>query len=142
MPDLAFYDYARQDYAETLPLKGSAEAEFMVGDYGKTLNNGVGLGGEFAIHLHRFSRPDPWPFTGQGNRPGLALTAQLRVFSDATGSLDAFMPTWRVVAAESEAGRIRSADDLTRILVENGLRDLSHKPVLTPTATHDSESDR
>lgn len=110
---LSFYDHHRQTYGHMKIADG--EAEFMVGDYGAPgEDEGCGLGGEFAIVLHRFSHD-------------AHLTPQLRVFSDATGSLKAFLArgAWDEVCDNA----LRTRDDLTRVLTDAGLHDRSHHPI-------------
>lgn len=121
--ELSFYDHHRQSYGH-MPIRvDNAEAEFMVGDYGQPGDdNGVGVGGEFAIYLVNL----------QGGSWSQAYMAPyLRVFHDATGSLRAFLDSgaWDLICKTAKQKEIRSHADLTALLVGGGLHDRSDHPV-------------
>lgn len=106
---LAFYDHARQNYADNVPIsEPRSEAEFMVGDFGE--HGGVGELGEFKIIL--------WRFETRGE-----LSPQLRVFSDAVGALTEFI---RLGGLAWLDGCI-SQDDFARRLIALGLHDSSDR---------------
>jgi hypothetical protein len=120
MTRLSFYDCARQDYAYSIAPRKAGE--FMIGGYVR--GGGCDKRSEFAIVLHRFTHAGPTPFAP--HKPDETLTPQLRVFDDAYGALREATDAGLLDALERAT--IRTPDDLTRILVGLGFRDLSHKP--------------
>lgn len=128
--ELSFYDHHRQTYGHAALHGGDdAVAEFMVGDYGPEGddNRGVGEGGEFRVAIYRFSHTSRDDFFRNDHH----LVAQIQAFSDATGTLRAFLDSgaWEALAAASESHELRHRDDVTALLVANGIRDASHYPV-------------
>ena len=121
---LSFYDHHRQTYGHMPIREDRAAAEFFVGDYGDPgEDNGVGSGGEFGIYLVRLRL--------SSDRAGCYMTPYLRVFSDATGSLKAFLDSgaWDRVSDAAERRAIHTRDDLTELLAKAGLYDRSHYPI-------------
>lgn len=110
---LSFYDHHRQRYGH-LPIR--AEAEFMIGDYGKPgEDEGVGKGGEFRIALVKLG----------GSRTGANLHPHLEVFGDAVGSLAAAIQLGLLKNMEPVSTR----DEFSQRLVSLGIYDRSAYPV-------------
>lgn len=121
---LSFYDHHRQSYG-ALPIREErAVAEFMVGDYGS--HEGLARGGEFAIYLYALQSDPHRPFGDERY-----LTPCIRAFSDAGGSLRAFIESgaWDLVAKTAAEKKIRDRDDFTALLLGAGLKDRSDHPV-------------
>lgn len=127
MSSLSFYDQARQNYASTVPPLESGE--FMIGGY--VGNGGVDKRGEFKIVLHRFNHPSATALFGP-RVPAALLTPQLRVFDDAYGALQEAIDAGLLDALETAV--IKTRDDLTRLLIGLGFRDLSDKPLTEEAA--------
>ena len=109
---LGFYDHHRQTYGSQ-PLDHGTVGEFMIGDYGDSLGNGVGDGGELMIVLHDLR-----------HLPDRSLSPRLEAFSDAYGTLAQLMNdgTWKAICDAT----INHRHDLSRLLIARGLIDLSH----------------
>lgn len=121
MRRLGFYDHHRMDWHEA-NWKNSQQhsaniGEFMIGEYGRNLGAGVGKGGEFKVRIYRFN-------------PGFNSTTidvQFCVFTDGLLSFRT-LEKMRVVEAIRRAS-LKDKDDLARLLIRSGVRDLSDKPL-------------
>lgn len=124
---LSFYDHDRQNYADVVPVRGLHDHEIMVGDY--VGDGGVGARGELSLCLHRFSR-GATPFWSE--RSDSELSVQVCVFGDAHGTLRELerLGVMRDLDTRNpRRPRLRTADDVSRMLIARGLRDVSDKPM-------------
>lgn len=117
---LSFYDHHRQRYHDATwrPEHDSHVGEFNVGDYVR--DGGVDRRGELGLSLYRFSHGAS-PFLPE--RPDEFLSVKIECFTDGLGALRA-LEFAGVLDAISSA-KLRDRDDLARLLIAHGLRDLS-----------------
>ena len=122
---LAFYDHHRMNWHEpnwhiATGGRNSIKGEFMIGDFLKGDPGGVGKGGEFKIVLYDFRQ-------GYDDRDE-GLSPQFCVFTDGLLSFNTLAKMG--VVEKIRRATIMSRDDLSWLLMANGVRDDSDVKLL------------
>lgn len=107
---LSFYDHHRQDYHDAVwrPEHNAHIGEIMVGDYAR--DGGVDRRGELKLKLYRFERHE-------------SLSVQVCAFDDSFGTLRELDASG--VLRAIERATFETHEDVSRMLIEHGLRDRS-----------------
>lgn len=127
MRPLSFYDHHRMDWAQPDPeaywrerrYHGGHVGEISVGDYSYSKSDVgiIGPRGEMVLDLYQLALVKP-------------IRVRACVFLTETGGVGVLRALERArILDKIRKAQLRDRDDLTRLLVNCGLRDLSHRPL-------------
>lgn len=134
MRKLSFMDHHRMSYHDTTwrPEFPAHVGEFYVGDY--VGDGGVDVRGEMKLSLYSFDHHQRHIVNEQGFTVPAppVLSVQINCFIDGFGTLRALERMG--VLRKLQRTELHSRDDLSRLLIECGLRDRSDQPMETEVA--------
>lgn len=131
---LSFYDHHRMSYHDTTwhrhqQFDGHI-GEFLVGDYPRE-HGTVGPRGEITLQLYQLGHPH---YSIEEGRNIYPVSVKVEVHMDALGTMRA-LDAMRVFDKIKRA-HIETRDDLSRVLLGCGLRDMSHTKLPKETPAH------